>query len=254
MIGLMKSEWAKLTSTKTTLILLLSSVGLTVMYVATYALLAGFDNGNGSTLPPLTEEMSVRMVYSSLGSAYVIVLVFGILIFTMEHRHRTLTSTFLATPHRWQVIAAKFVIGAVWGVIFAVINLAASLPVAQWLVNSRPHYEIPTQDIIDVSVGVVVAFALYAILGVAIGALVRNQIAAIVGALVWVMLIEAIFIAVLPSVGKWMPAGAASGMLQARALDGASYLEPVQGGLLLLAYAVVLAAVAAATTNKSDVS
>jgi hypothetical protein len=134
------------------------------------------------------------------------------------------------------------------------VNLIVGLPLALWLVNSRPHFDIPTGDIVNVAIGITVAFALYAILGVAIGALVRNQIAAIVGALVWVMIIEAVFIAILPNVGKWMPAGAASSMMQARALDGAKYLDPVPGSLLLLSYAIAVAVIATFTTNRRDVS
>lgn len=254
MINLIRAEFKKISSTRMTYVLLISALLLTATYVVMYALLAGFDNGTGQTLPPLTVEMSVRMVYSSLGSAYVIVLIFGIVGFTSETRHKTMNFTYLATPHRGQVIFAKFVTHAVWGAIFAVTNLALGLPLAIWLVNSRPHFEIPNQDIINVSIGVIVAFMLYSILGIALGALIRNQIAAIVISLVWVMLIEAIFIAILPSVGKWMPAGAASSMLQARALDGAKYLEPLPGGLLLLAYAIVLGLLATFTSSKKDVA
>ncbi|MEN9692434.1 MAG: hypothetical protein RLZZ330_78, partial [Actinomycetota bacterium] len=227
MMNLIRAEFKKISSTRMTFVLLASSIALTVTYVVMYALLAGYDNGTGQTLPPLTVEMSVRMVYSSLGSAYVIVLIFGIVGFTSETRHKTLNFTYLAVPHRGRVIFAKFVTHAVWGAIFAISNLAIGLPLAMWLVNSRPHFVIPNQDIINVSIGTVVAFMLYSILGIALGALIRNQIAAIVISLVWVMLVEAIFIAILPSVGKWMPAGAASSMLQARALDGAKYLDPV---------------------------
>lgn len=114
MIGLIKSEFRKISSTRMTAILLVSSLLLTATYVVMYALLAGFDNGTGQTLPPLTEEMSVRMVFSSLGSSYVIVLVFGIIGFTQELRYRTATLTYLISPHRGQVIFAKFVAHAVW--------------------------------------------------------------------------------------------------------------------------------------------
>lgn len=254
MINLIRAEFKKISSTRMTFVLLASSIALTVTYVVMYALLAGYDNGTGQTLPPLTVEMSVRMVYSSLGSAYVIVLIFGIVGFTSETRHKTLNFTYLAVPHRGRVIFAKFVTHAVWGAIFAISNLAIGLPLAMWLVNSRPHFVIPNQDIINVSIGTVVAFMLYSILGIALGALMRNQIAAIVISLVWVMLVEAIFIAILPSVGKWMPAGAASSMLQARALDGAKYLDPVPGGLLLLAYAVAFGLIATFTTARKDVA
>jgi ABC-type transport system involved in multi-copper enzyme maturation permease subunit len=254
MMGLIRSEFRKISTVRMTYVLLISSILLTATYITMYALLAGFDNGSGQTLPPLTSEMSVRMVYSSIGAAYIIVLVFGIIGFTNEIRHRTVTLTYLATPHRGNVIAAKFVAHGVWGIIFAAANVVIGVPLAMWLVNSREHFEIPLADIWAVSIGTLAAFALYAILGVAIGALVRNQIGAIVGALVWVMFIEAIFIAIIPDVGKWMPAGAASAMLQARALDGAKYLEPVQGGLLLAGYAIVFGVIAAFTTNRKDVS
>ncbi len=254
MMNLIRAEFKKISSTRMTYVLLASSIALTITYVTMYALLAGFDNGTGQTLPPLTVEMSVRMVYSSLGSAYVIVLIFGIIGFTSETRHKTINFTYLSSPHRGRVLVAKFVSHAVWGAIFAVVNRAIGLPLAIWLVNSRPHFVIPNQDIINVSIGTVVAFVLYSILGVALGALIKNQIAAILISLVWVMLIEAIFIALLPNFGKWMPAGAASSMLQARALDGAKYLEPVPGGLLLFAYAVTFGVIATFTTSRKDVS
>lgn len=254
MIRLLKSEFMKLTTTRMTLILLISSLAITVMYVLLYALLAGFDTGQGMTLPPLTSETSVRLVYSSVGAAYVIVLVFGIIGFTSEVRHRTLTMTYLATSNRFSVIVAKFVTQFFWGVIFALINLAIGLPLAYFLVNRVDHFEVPMSDLFYLSIGTIFAFGLYAVFGVALGALIQNQIAAVVGALVWVLIIEAIFISLWPSIGKWLPAGAASGMLDARSLDGSQFLEPIQGGLLLLAYATFTMLIATLTTVKRDIS
>lgn len=254
MIRLLKSEFLKLTSTRMTPILLISSLAITVMYVALYALLAGFDTGQGMTLPPLTSETSVRLVYSSVGAAYVIVLVFGIIGFTNEVRHRTLTMTYLASANRFSVIIAKFVTQFVWGVIFALTNLAVGLPLAYFLVNRQAHFDVPPSDLLYLSVGVIFAFGLYAIFGLALGALIQNQIAAVVGALVWVLIIEAIFISLWPSIGKWLPAGAASGMLDARSLDGSQFLEPLQGGLLLFAYAFGTMILATLTSLKRDIS
>ncbi len=254
MMNLIKAEFRKISSTRMTYVLLASSIALTITYVAMYALLAGYDNGTGQTLPPLTIEMSVRMVYSSLASAHVIVLIFGIVGFTSETRHKTLNFTYLANPVRGQVISAKFITHAVWGAVFAVANLAIGLPLALWLVNSRPHFDIPSQDIVNVCIGTFATFVLYSILGIALGALIRNQIAAILISLVWQMLIERLFLAILPNVGKWMPGGAASSLVEARSLDGAKYLEPIPGGLLLLGYAIAFGVIATFTSAKKDVS
>jgi hypothetical protein len=68
------------------------------------------------------------------------------------------------------------------------------------------------------------------------------------------MLIERIFTFLLPDIGKWMPAGAADAMLQARSLNGSAFLEPVQGGVLLFGYAVLVAVLASLTTTRQDVS
>ena len=254
MMNLIRAEFKKISSTRMTYVLFASTIGVTVLYVVMYALLAGYDNGTGQTLPPLTMEMSVRMVYSSLASAHVVVLIFGIVGFTAETRHKTLNFTYLATPQRGKVLSAKFFTHAVWGAIFAIVNTGIGLPLALWLVNSRPHFEIPNQDIINVCVGTFATFVLYSILGVALGALIRNQIAAILISLVWQMLIERLFLAILPNYGKWMPGGAASALVDSRALDGAKYLEPFAGGFLLLGYAVLFAILAVMTSGKKDVA
>ncbi|MFM1787030.1 MAG: hypothetical protein RL228_980, partial [Actinomycetota bacterium] len=109
MINLIRAEFKKISSTRMTYVLLAATIGTTITYVTMYSLLAGYDNGTGQTLPPLTVEASMRMVYSSLASAHVIVLIFGIVGFTAETRHKTLNFTYLATPHRGRVISAKFV-------------------------------------------------------------------------------------------------------------------------------------------------
>jgi hypothetical protein len=59
-----------------------------------------------------------------------------------------------------------------------------------------------------------VVMATYAVIGVAIGVLVRNQIVAAVGVLVWMLAVEQIVITSYPSVGKWMPWGATNALLQ----------------------------------------
>ena len=49
--------------------------------------------------------------------------------------------------------------------------------------------------------------------------------------------------AVLPVQGKWLPGGAMAALAESRALNGIAFLTPLQGGLLLAAYAVVTLAV-----------
>ena len=88
-----------------------------------------------------------------------------------------------------------------------------------------------------------------------VGALVRNQIAAAVGVLVWMLAVEQIVISAFPAVGRWMPIGAAFALLQlgpAISLDG-KLLSSSIGGLVLLGYTAAAVALALHITPSRDV-
>jgi hypothetical protein len=108
-------------------------------------------------------------------------------------------------------------------------------------------------------VGTVIAGAGYGLIGVGLGALVRNQIAAIVIGLVWIAFVEAIVGLALPTVAKYTPGGAVGALTNSvgfntGGLDPDAYLSMWAGGLLLLGYAVVITAVAYQVTVKRDVT
>ena len=96
----------------------------------------------------------------------------------------------------------------------------------------------------------------YGVIGVAVGALVRNQIVAVVGVLVWMLAVEQIVISSFPAVGRWMPIGATFSLLQlgpASSLDG-ELLSSSIGGLVLLGYTAAAVALALLITPSRDVS
>jgi ABC-2 type transport system permease protein len=123
------------------------------------------------------------------------------------------------------------------------------------VINRNPDaYQLGTDTIISITAGTIGGFALYAAFGVGIGMLMRNQIGAIVGALAWVLIVEAIFMALVPNIGKWLPGGAIAAMTESRAITGEAFLNVQQGVWLLSAYAVGIAILAMITTNRRDVS
>jgi hypothetical protein len=101
---------------------------------------------------------------------------------------------------------------------------------------------------------VVLVMALAGPIGVAVGALVRNQIAAVVGALVWLLVAEQLLVALLPGIGRWTPGGATAGLLQLgrEATTHGDLLPPWAGGLVLMAYATVIGLLASAVTLGRD--
>lgn len=98
--------------------------------------------------------------------------------------------------------------------------------------------------------------AAYGAIGVAVGALVPNQIAAVVGVLVWMLAVEQIAIPVLPEVGRWMPCGSAGALLQlgpSYGFDDGQLLSAPAGGLVLGAYLTAAVLLALRITPKRDV-
>ena len=90
-------------------------------------------------------------------------------------------------------------------------------------------------------------------LGVAAGALIRNQAAAIVIALAWIMVIEGLFVGLLPELGRWLPGGAASALTSSSVKAG-ELLPMWAAGLVLGAYAIGFSVAGSLTVVERDVA
>ena len=90
------------------------------------------------------------------------------------------------------------------------------------------------------------------------GALVKNQVAAVTGAVIWTLIVEGLIVAFVESVGKYLPAGAITGLVDVDfgkndfnfTID--NYLTPGPAILVLLAYATVFSTLALRTTLRRD--
>ena len=226
---------------------------------------AAASAGGTTQLPPGADL--APLIYSFASSVgYVFPVLLGALAVTGEFRHKTLTPTFLAEPHRTVVLSAKFVsqlvVGAGLGVIaFAVSVGAGSAALAGFgldtVLDSGDTWALVGRGIL--------AMALWGAIGVGLGVLVTNQVAAIVIVIAFTQFVEPIlrFAASLndvsASIGKFLP-GAASDALVGSSFYSMASAGPVdslewwQGGLVLLGIAVVATVIGGATTWQRDVS
>lgn len=96
-----------------------------------------------------------------------------------------MAQTFLVTPARERVLAAKAVTFALVGVLFALVALVLALAIAvPWLRSRGIDVSLGGRDLQGLALGVFAAAALWGAFGVALGAIVRSQVAAVVGVLV----------------------------------------------------------------------
>ena len=106
------------------------------------------------------------------------------------------------------------------------------------------------------AIGGIACIALLAAIGVGVGAVVRNQVGAVIGGLAWLFMIEPLLTAI-PTVGPWIEdygIGGAIGALAQDALSGGGDVSQLAGGLLLLGYAALFAVAGAVLLRRRDVT
>jgi ABC-2 type transport system permease protein len=208
---LLQAELLKLRTTRTFLALATLAVGASLLLAGLVAILT----------EPTRESVLVDVFASDLSSLFIIVLaVVGI---TGEWRHRTITGALLAEPHRTRFLAAKTIAFAAAGLLM---SLLVSLAVALlgFVILTARDLPLPGAGELaeHIGRGALIA-ALLGAFGVAIGALVRNQVVAIVALLLLALVVEPAVLALAPDVGRFGPIGALT-----TALSG---IPPQEAGL-----------------------
>lgn len=262
------SEWRKITTTSMWWLLALAMAGYmaftagAVAFSLTIEPDASMGQGMPMVIDPKMLAISVYTVAPSLG--YVFPLVLGALAVTGELRHRTLTTTLWAQPNRSVVLGSKLVVNAAVGALYGVVGVAAAVAAGAGTLAlmGEPTY-LATADAWTAIGWSVVALALWGVIGVGVGTLVTNQIAAVVSILAFTQFLEPIARLGLGSfeatagVSKFLPGAAAEALVGTSIYSSAGLLDILdrwQGGLVLLAYALVLVLVGRFTTFARDVT
>ena len=241
------AELFKLRTTRTSWGVTLGSLAL-VLVISTIAALAGeFSVGDEAPGPDLLEIAGLVQIFA---------LVLGILIVATEFRHGTITPTLLAVPDRVRLVLAKLVAalgaGALLGLVAALVCTAIVFP----LLSSRDiDAGGSSGEVLELILGNLAASALFAAIGVGLGALLRNQVGAIIGALGWIFLVEPL-LTIIPGfddvISKWFPSGAANAA--AGTASSPDALGQVPAALVLAGYAAAFVAAGIVMVRRRDVS
>lgn len=273
LIAAIRSEFAKIFTVRMWWVLLIVLVG----YVGfTSGLLAGVFGGlgdklaaSGGNVPKIPDAGLPPIIYSIASSiGYVFPVLFGTLATTTEFRHQTLTPTFLAQPRRGVVLGAKFVALAVIGATYGIAALIASVGLGASILTATGHSAaLGDVDTWALFARVILAMAIWAIIGVGLGALIPSQVAAIVIVLAFTQFIEPILRLVASSwewtagIGQFLPGAASDALVGSSifttlgsATGGTQSLEWWQGGLVLLALAMVAGGIGYLTSWRKDVT
>lgn len=251
---LIAGEFGKLFTTRLWLWLLLGSMGLTALYAS---LAIAFADDPGSFAPHPATAAGQRLLYAtSAGAARTLVAVLAAIGLTNEYRHRTATATFLATPVRGRVVTAKLITYALTGVGYALVCIGVVTTIAlPWLSAKGITMPLTGNGLPATFAGVVAVVAVYALVGVGVAALLRDQVATVVLLLIYLFVAEPIItrIPAWEHVTMYLPGPAASA-LAGLTLTDQTFLAPWQGGLVLAGYGLGFAILGSLVAVRRDVT
>jgi ABC-2 type transport system permease protein len=238
------AELRKMRSTRTNLGLLAGMVALILLtvvltgFITKASELSGHDNQHG-----LLSTGTAAALFAAL---------IGVMAITSEFRHGTIRPTFVVTPHRMRVLAAKVIASLLMGTLFglAAITLSFGIGYAILVVRGIP-LELETNHVMWLFIGTPVMTAAWAAIGVGLGAVVRNQVLAVIGLIVWAMIIDNLLINLVPRIGGYTPVGSSAALVA----DPANYvLSAPAGAVVLVAYVLAFVTAGVVLVARRDVT
>ena len=182
----------------------------------------------------------------------IVLLLFGLVGAAGEYRHRTAApAALVAGRDRGVLLLARMGAYALAGLVVAALMTGVSLALGLPLLSGEPGPSLGAGDVIAVAGGSLVAAALSAIMGVAVGALLRNQVAGVVSALILAFVVTPLLTTISETAQEYTPVGAA--VVLAGALDGEA-LSWSAAALLLAAWTVALVTVATVAERRRDLA
>jgi ABC-2 type transport system permease protein len=245
MTGQLRSELLKQRSTPTTILLVVTMTGLVALAIAMHVLTPAAES-------IATREYQLRVFEAGTNIGMLFAALLGAIAITAELRYGTIRPTFLVTPRRWPVVAAKLMVSAAAGFLLGLLAEGIMAAAATAAFTARDiAIQLDTGDYVQILGGGMVAAALWATIGVGVGALVRNQIGAVIGLCAWVLVVENLLLGFVPRLGAYTPS--AAGLSLTGQTEG-HLLSPAAAAILLVAYAIALSAVGLMATVRRDVA
>jgi ABC-2 type transport system permease protein len=243
---LVRAEARKVLATPTIWWLLLGTIAIGIAGTIAPLVVTDKDAAN------LLSDRTLQEAMHGAAAGVILVVVAGIVGMAGEWRFGQASQTFLTTPRRRRIVGAKTVAYMVVGALFGIVAAAACTATAWiWYRANEVTFPWERSAVWLTLLGCVAVAVLFGALGVAIGAITRNQVLAIVGAMGWLVVVEPIVFAASKPVFRWLP-GMASISLRRQPADG--LLSPGAAAAVLVAMVAVALVFGAGLVERDDVT
>ena len=179
-------------------------------------------------------------------------LILGVVSGAGAYRHGTILMSVLVSPRRFQLVVAQVLASAVAGAVIGLASEAVVLGVAlPWLVVIHVAVGVPIGGIALAGAGSLAYCTFSAALGSGLGALSRNQVAAVGAVLIYLVVVDPVLSATVAGYGKFGPAALGIAMSGGVTTGNGPYANLLPalaaGGIYLAATAILVLGGAIAT-------
>ena len=252
------SEWIKFRSVRSWTIM--SAVAALLM-IAFGALAASVASGAVPTSGPrpgggpfaATDPTAISLSGTTL--TQLIVGVLGVLFISNEYANGMIRATFAAVPRRLPVLWAKVIVLAGSLVVLMVVAGLASFLLGQLILGDGKNTTLGADGVLRAVLGSGLYLAGIGVLGVAVGALLRNTAGAISVVVATLLIVPGLARLVLPAdwnttITPYLPSSAGSAFTSVTGSD--TLLGPAAGAAVFVGWLVVLLAGAAIMIRRRD--
>lgn len=202
MTDAIRSEWIKLRSARSNLVMMILGLAIPLVISVLVSALADWDFSGGEPA-----------YWGAIFPAYMCVFfagVVGVLGIGQEYRHNTIRTTFTAEPRRSRVLTAKLIVTTAFGMGICVLSMLLNVGVARLILLIRGEGMPLPGDVRAAALGQIVLGGLFTLAGFGLGAILRQPAAGIPILLLWPFVVEPILAGVMSLIwsndaARWLP-------------------------------------------------
>jgi ABC-type transport system involved in multi-copper enzyme maturation permease subunit len=238
--ALVRGELIKLRTTRTALGFAAAGL-LLVLAVVLITILAG----KPTSIPDKRDALNFGNALSA------VLLLFGVVGAAAEYRHRTLAPALLIAPDRGRLTFARMLAYAAAALAIALAMLVVTFVIGIPLLGGRPGPDLAGSDYARLAGGGLLVCVLDVIIGVGIGTLVRAQVPAVIGTLIWFFILEPLIPLISDDVSKFT-IGQTSSAVGGTSGDNTLAFGPAVA--VLVAWAVIFMVIGVLVDRRRDVT
>ena len=220
--GLLRSEWTKIRSLRSTVAALVLLVVTTIGFTALFLSLTVAQWGDLDPVQKLTYQLDPARLILGAGFqlSQLAVCVLGVLVISSEYSSGTIRASLLAVPRRTPMLVAKAAVFAV--VVFVVGEIAAfaAFAVGAPILHSKVSVGIGDPGVLHALLGAGLYGAVLGVFSIAIGAIVRHTAGGITGIIAFVLVLAPLTQLIPGTIGDhvyaYLPTSAGQLMVNAR--------------------------------------